>query len=82
LEGVIVDKRAMACTNDELRKSYEIVANENKDLKGKLELMNSKLGNLERENTKLYSDIHSLKTKSAGINYTTNSPKITNYEFQ
>jgi hypothetical protein len=70
----------MASSNKDLRESYEIVGNENKDLKGKIELMNSKLGNLERENTKLYSDLHSLKTKTVVNTFTTNSPKITSYE--
>jgi chaperonin cofactor prefoldin len=50
---------------------------ENRELRGKVELLNTKTTNLERENTRLYAQVQDLKTTT--IPASNNSPRIGNY---
>ena len=44
----------MSAKHSETLLKYDEIVDENRSLKGKIEFMNQKIGNIERENAKLY----------------------------
>ncbi|CDW79837.1 UNKNOWN [Stylonychia lemnae] len=64
IDDLIDEQKQKGLQVTEMTKKTEIVSDENKTLKAKLEIQNQKIQNLERENTKLYKQISDLNQQN------------------